>query len=111
MYKSLYTAAAIRFNFSMSEGFKLFKSRDSTSERFEPSSRTFLIGEQPNPWDLLQPQDKVSRHRNVSTITSGMDYIFTPHQFSEIKKCFTSYLCSSMNIQKLEIHKLHSPNW
>ena len=31
--------------------------------RSEPSSRTFLIGEQPNPWDLLQPQDKMSRHR------------------------------------------------
>jgi hypothetical protein len=33
--------------------------------RSEPSSRTFLIGEQPNPWDLLQPQDKMSRHRGV----------------------------------------------
>ena len=28
------------------------------TERSEPSSRYFLIGEQPNPWDLLQPQDK-----------------------------------------------------
>ncbi len=37
----------------------------SHSERSEPSSRTFLIGEQPNPWDLLQPQDKVSRHRGA----------------------------------------------
>ena len=35
------------------------------SERSEPSSRTFLIGEQPNPWDLLQPQDKMSRHRGA----------------------------------------------
>ena len=33
--------------------------------RSEPSSRTFLIGEQPNPWDLLQPQDKMSRHRGA----------------------------------------------
>ena len=33
--------------------------------RSEPSSRTFLIGEQPNLWDLLQPQDKVSRHRGA----------------------------------------------
>ena len=33
--------------------------------RFEPSSRNFLIGEQPNPWDLLQPQDKLSRHRGA----------------------------------------------
>ena len=33
--------------------------------RFEPSSRTFLIGEQPNAWDLLQPRAKVSRHRGA----------------------------------------------
>ena len=33
--------------------------------RFEPSSRTSLIGEQPNPWDLLQPQDVMSRHRGA----------------------------------------------
>ncbi len=37
----------------------------SVSERSEPSSRDFLIGEQPNPWDLLQPQDKMSRHRGA----------------------------------------------
>ena len=35
------------------------------SRRSEPSSRNFLIGEQPNPWDLLQPQDKLSRHRGA----------------------------------------------
>ncbi len=35
------------------------------SRRFEPSSRTSLIGEQPNPWDLLQPQDEMSRHRGA----------------------------------------------
>src|ERR1039457_7109515 len=29
------------------------------------SSRTALIGEQPNPWDLLQPQDAMSRHRGA----------------------------------------------
>ncbi len=33
--------------------------------RFEPSSRTTLMGEQPNPWDLLQPQDVMSRHRGA----------------------------------------------
>ena len=33
--------------------------------RSEPSSRTTLIGEQPNPWDLLQPQDVMSRHRGA----------------------------------------------
>ena len=32
--------------------------RDRTvSRRSEPSSRTALIGEQPNPWDRIQPQD------------------------------------------------------
>ena len=40
--------------------------RDQTvSRRFEPNSRTALIGEQPNPWDLLQPQDTMSRHRGA----------------------------------------------
>src|SRR6202008_1077036 len=35
--------------------------RDRTvSRRSKPSSRTALIGEQPNPWDLLQPQDATS---------------------------------------------------
>ena len=35
------------------------------SERFEPSSRTFLIGEQPNAWQLLHRRAKVSRHRGA----------------------------------------------
>ena len=40
--------------------------RDRTvSRRSKPSSRTALIGEQPNPWDLLQPQDAMSRHRGA----------------------------------------------
>ena len=40
--------------------------RDRTvSRRSEPSSRTTLIGEQPNPWNLLQPQDVMSRHRGA----------------------------------------------
>ena len=42
-----------------------FMFHDSCSERFEPSSRTFLIGEQPNPWQLLHRQDKMSRHRGA----------------------------------------------
>ena len=37
----------------------------TVSRRSEPSSRTTLIGEQPNPWDLLQPQDVTSRHRGA----------------------------------------------
>ena len=38
--------------------------RDRTvSRRSEPSSRTALMGEQPNPWEVLPPQDATSRHR------------------------------------------------
>ena len=40
--------------------------RDQTvSRRFKPSSRTTLNGEQPYPWDRLQPQDVMSRHRGA----------------------------------------------
>ena len=40
--------------------------RDRTVlRRSEPSSRATLMGEQPNPWDLLQPQDVTSRHRGA----------------------------------------------
>jgi hypothetical protein len=35
------------------------------SRRSEPSSRATLMGEQPNPWDRLQPQDVTSRHRGA----------------------------------------------
>src|ERR687888_2397566 len=40
--------------------------RDRTvSRRSKPSSRAALMGEQPNPWDQLQPQDATSRHRGA----------------------------------------------
>ena len=40
--------------------------RDQTvSRRSKPSSRTTLNGEQPYPWDRLQPQDVMSRHRGA----------------------------------------------
>jgi hypothetical protein len=40
--------------------------RDRTvSRRSKPSSRTALMGEQPNPWDVLPPQDAMSRHRGA----------------------------------------------
>src|SRR6202522_917022 len=40
--------------------------RDRTvSRRSKPSSRTALMGEQPNPWDRLQPQVATSRHRGA----------------------------------------------
>src|SRR4030095_13850874 len=37
----------------------------AASRRSNPSSRTALMGEQPTPWDLLQPQDATSRHRGA----------------------------------------------
>src|ERR1041384_657321 len=40
----------------------------TVSRRSEPSSRTALTGEQPDPWDLLQPQDAMSRHRGAKPI-------------------------------------------
>ena len=43
--------------------------RDRTvSRRSKPSSRSTLIGEQPNPWDLLRPQDVMSRHRGAKLL-------------------------------------------
>jgi hypothetical protein len=33
--------------------------------RSEPSSRTAFTGEQPDPWDVLPPQDAMSRHRGA----------------------------------------------
>src|SRR3989442_4093335 len=40
--------------------------RDRTvSRRSEPNSRTALMDEQSNPWDQLQPQDAMSRHRGA----------------------------------------------
>ena len=43
--------------------------RDRTvSRRSEPSSRAALMGEQPNPWDVLPPQDATSRHRGAKPL-------------------------------------------
>ena len=38
----------------------------TVSRRSEPNSRTALTGEQPDPWDLVQPQDRMSRHRGAN---------------------------------------------
>src|SRR6202165_1916848 len=63
-------------------GRKLLKSPSPTtdrdrpvSRRSKPSSRTAFIGEQPNPWELLHPQDAMSRHRTSCAISRGVDYI------------------------------------
>src|SRR6202521_888615 len=47
------------------------------SRRSKPSSRNDFIGEQPNPWELLHPQDAMSRHRtNFPRFRVGVDYVF-----------------------------------
>src|SRR3982074_2545293 len=62
--------------------------RDRTvSRRSKPSSRTALMGEQPNPWDRLQPQDATSRHRTFSAVSGSADYIFTLLDQSEGSAC------------------------
>ena len=40
----------------------------TVSRRSEPRSRTTLMGEQPTPWDLLQPQAVMSRHRGAKPL-------------------------------------------
>ena len=40
----------------------------TVSRRSEPSSHATLIGKQPDPWDLLQPQDVTSRHRGAKPL-------------------------------------------
>ena len=79
--------------------------RDQTvSRRSEPSSRTTLIGEQPNPWDLLQPQDVMSRHRGAKRFRRyellGMISLLSPEYLLSFERCpfhteNTGSLCSS----------------
>ena len=65
--------------------------RDRTvSRRSEPSSRTTLIGEQPNPWDLLQPQDVMSRHRGAKRFRrfglSGIISLLSPAYLLSVER-------------------------
>jgi len=66
--------------------------RDRTvSRRSEPSSRATLIGEQPNPWDLLQPQDVTSRHRGQACLcycTPRTVTKRTEHTFESLRYTF-----------------------
>jgi len=53
--------------------------RDQTvSRRFKPSSRTSLNGEQPYPWDRLQPQDEMSRQHFRHDVRPCQAYLRTP---------------------------------
>src|SRR6201990_2434194 len=71
--------------------------RDRTvSRRSKPSSRTALMGEQPNPWDLLQTQDATRRHRGAQPSRRyGL--------FGKISLLSPGYLLS------VERHRFHSP--
>src|ERR1043165_7379220 len=40
----------------------------AVSRRSKPSSLSALMGEQPTPWDRLQPQDATSRHRGAKPV-------------------------------------------
>src|SRR5436190_20410338 len=52
--------------------------RDRTvSQRSEPSSRTALMGEQPNPGEILTPKNATRRHRAITVVTDGADYLST----------------------------------
>ena len=66
--------------------------RDRTvSRRSEPSSRAALIGEQPNPWDLIQPQDATSRHRGAKPLRRyellGGISLLSPEYLLSFERC------------------------
>jgi hypothetical protein len=63
--ESKYEIRDTRYEKEILNRYSLLVLRNSINERSEPSSRIFLNGEQPYPWDLLQPQDKMSRHRGA----------------------------------------------
>ena len=98
--------------------------RDRTvSRRSEPSSRATLIGEQPNPWDLLQPQDVTSRHRGAKPLRRyellGGISLLSPEYLLSFERCpfhaetpdhyaLVSYLCDLSVLQSSTLLPLHS---
>jgi hypothetical protein len=98
--------------------------RDRTvSRRSEPSSRATLIGEQPNPWDLLQPQDVTSRHRGAKPFRRyellGMISLLSPEYLLSFERwpfhseppdhyALVSYLIDSSVSQSSTLMPLHS---
>ena len=99
--------------------------RDRTvSRRSEPSSRATLIGEQPNPWDLLQPQDVTSRHRGAkplrrSELLGGIsllspEYLLSYERWPSHEEppdhfALLSYLLDLFVSQSSPLLPLHSP--
>ena len=98
--------------------------RDRTvSRRSKPSSRTTLIGEQPNPWDLLQPQDVTSRHRGAKPLRRyellGGISLLSPEYLLSFERCpfhtetpdhyaLVSYLIDLSVSQSSTLMPLHS---
>ena len=98
--------------------------RDRTvSRRSEPSSRATLMGEQPNPWDLLQPQDVTSRHRGAKPprryeLLGGISLLSPEYLLSFERWPFhteppdhyalVSYLCDLLVSQSSTLVPLHS---
>ena len=99
--------------------------RDRTvSRRSEPSSRATLIGEQPNPWDLLQPQDVTSRHRGAKPLRRfellGAISLLSPEYLLSFERrpsheeppdhfALLSYLLDLFVSQSSPLMPLHSP--
>ena len=98
--------------------------RDRTvSRRSEPSSRATLMGEQPNPWDLLQPQDVTSRHRGAKPLRRyellGGISLLSPEYLLSFERwpfhteppdhyALVSYLCGMSASQSSTLMPLHS---
>ena len=99
--------------------------RDRTvSRRSEPSSRATLMGEQPNPWDLLQPQDVTSRHRGAKPLRRyellGAISLLSPEYLLSFERwpfhaeppdhyALVSYLIDLWVSQSSTLVPLHSP--
>ena len=98
--------------------------RDRTvSRRSKPSSRTTLIGEQPNPWDRIQPQDATSRHRGAKPFRRyellGMISLLSPEYLLSFERwpfhteppdhyALVSYLVDLLVSQSSALMPLHS---
>ena len=55
--------------------------------RFEPSSRSALTGEQTDPWDLLQPQDALSRPK-IHKCICALQLLLVVWTISFVKNAF-----------------------
>ena len=98
--------------------------RDRTvSRRSDPSSRAALMGEQPNPWNLLQPQDATSRHRGAKPFRRyellGMISLLSPEYLLSFERwpfhseppdhyALVSYLFDLLVSQSSTLIPLHS---